>query len=184
MFGINRYRCFEAAWLDLEGCPQGAIIDFEASADIQVDTFALKQRLDSLHSQRFADLPAYLNAALQLFPHLQALPSTPLDTHPRAELQLPLRVICPISAQPHLAFVCFEITPDLRLPAFIRGLDGQSLSIEAAADLIFAFCRDSGNLTGLLGVSSARRGGIATISIRSAQHTPLWEQSFPFTGIE
>ena len=176
MFGCNRYRCFEGAWLDLEGRPQGGVFEFEVGFATCLNTFELKARLDALHLQKHKSAP---------FP-LAALVAKRVGNRELLQ-QYPLRTLCPASLQPNLSLVVIFSEAHFDgsgLVEYLRSLDNSLLSIEQAADKIYGYLSTKGAFTGSLVLSAARRGGIAITSIRSTRDHRVWDAFAIATGIE
>jgi hypothetical protein len=193
MYGINRYRCFEVSWLTPEGCPAGAVVDVETTAEQRLNTFDLKKRWEQVYGQAHASVAGAIDAALEGLVYEAAVVvdrEAPEAGRSAAAItmQEPLRGICPDSGQPYVAYVCFDgkIDEEQRsiIESFIRSLDGNAVSVEKAADAIAGYCIGILKYKGCCLVSSARRGGIAVASFRCSYEKGLDKPFFPHIGIE
>lgn len=195
MHGLNRYRLFEASWLDSQGCPESAIVDIFTRLDVELDTFSLKITLDDLQMAHFATFKDYQNALEEKLRSLGCykLSTDLLDESLQAKtsnpnLKIPLRCIDKKSDQPYLSILWIESIDGLslmedQLRNFAWQHDNKKLSAIEVSDLLFQFCQ-SHDFNGICGLSSARRGGISIACVRGVSENSKFQNLFVETGIE
>lgn len=157
-------RLWEVAWLRPNGAPASrpALMRVDPSFSREIDTFALKRRIETLAMERFSEDQGVLQTLQDFIGS-----SVSLDFFQTAKYQTPetkiLRTICPHSSQPRLSYVYTKEGLSLS--------DFQDKEI-ALQDIVLELAGTSKSMA----LWSVRRGGISFSAFRNyAMHPHLCE---------